>query len=122
MSIKTDEYLVLAIIYLKNGSVGVKQHSLICSFKLVDIVRYLCMFSGDRCGCDHMDLQSVPINTKIVSLNPIHGKVYLIQHYVMKLVAAGRWFSQGTPLYSTNKTDNHDITEILLKVALNTIN
>jgi hypothetical protein len=54
MSIKTDEYLVLAIIYLKNGSVGVKQHSLIRSFKLVDIVRYLCMFSGDRCGCDHM--------------------------------------------------------------------
>jgi len=24
--------------------------------------------------------------------------------------------------YSTNKTDRHDITEILLKVALNTIN
>jgi len=32
-----------------------------------------------------------------------------------------RWFSSGTPVYSTNKTDNHDITEILLKVALNTI-
>jgi hypothetical protein len=32
-----------------------------------------------------------------------------------------RWFSSGTPVSSTNKTDNHDITEILLKVALNTI-
>jgi len=27
-----------------------------------------------------------------------------------------------TPVSSTNKTDRHDITEILLKVALNTIN
>jgi hypothetical protein len=32
-----------------------------------------------------------------------------------------RWFSPGTPVSSTNKTDRHDITEILLKVALNTI-
>jgi S-ribosylhomocysteine lyase LuxS involved in autoinducer biosynthesis len=28
----------------------------------------------------------------------------------------------GTLVSSTNKTDRHDITEILLKVALNTIN
>jgi hypothetical protein len=34
---------------------------------------------------------------------------------------AGRWFSPGSPVSSTNKTDRHDITEILLKVALNTI-
>jgi hypothetical protein len=27
----------------------------------------------------------------------------------------------GTPVSSTNKTDRHDATEILLKVALNTI-
>jgi hypothetical protein len=27
----------------------------------------------------------------------------------------------GTPVSSTNKTDHHDMTEILLKVALNTI-
>jgi hypothetical protein len=33
----------------------------------------------------------------------------------------GRWFSLGPPVSSTNKTDRHDITEILLKVALNTI-
>ena len=38
-----------------------------------------------------------------------------------KLVT-GRWFSPGTPDFSTNKTDRHNITEILLKVALNTIN
>ena len=33
-----------------------------------------------------------------------------------------RWFSIGTPVSFTNKSDRHDITEILLKVVLNTIN
>ena len=32
-----------------------------------------------------------------------------------------QWFSPSTPVSSTTKTDFHDITEILLKVALNTI-
>jgi hypothetical protein len=36
-------------------------------------------------------------------------------------LVAGQWFSPGTPFSSTNNTDRHDITEILLKVALNTI-
>jgi hypothetical protein len=36
-------------------------------------------------------------------------------------LAAGRWFSPGTPDSSKNKTDRHDITDILLKVPLNTI-
>jgi hypothetical protein len=44
-----------------------------------------------------------------------------VQHYVIKFVAKGRWFSPGTPVSSTNKNDRHNITEILLKVALNTI-
>jgi len=33
-----------------------------------------------------------------------------------------RYGHAGPPVSSTNKTDSHDITEILLKVALNTIN
>jgi hypothetical protein len=40
---------------------------------------------------------------------------------VCQWLATGRWFSSGPPVSSTNKTDRHDITEILLKVALNTI-
>jgi hypothetical protein len=36
-------------------------------------------------------------------------------------LATGRWFSLGSLVSSINKTDRHDITEILLKVALNTI-
>ena len=41
---------------------------------------------------------------------------------VCQWLATGQWFSPGTPFSSTNKTDRHDIAEILLKVALNTIN
>jgi hypothetical protein len=33
----------------------------------------------------------------------------------------GRSVSPGTPVSSTNKTDRHDLTEILLKVAINSI-
>jgi hypothetical protein len=30
---------------------------------------------------------SVPITTKVVSLNPVHGKVYTIQHFVTKFLS-----------------------------------
>ena len=40
---------------------------------------------------------------------------------VYQLLALGRWFSPGTPASSTTKTGRHDIAEILLNVALNTI-
>jgi hypothetical protein len=57
----------------------------------------------------------------------MHGEVYSIQPYVTQYInglykVGGQWFSQGTLVFSTNKTDCNDITEILLKVALNTIN
>jgi hypothetical protein len=39
-----------------------------------------------------------------------------------QLFALGRWLSPGTPASSTTKTGRHDIAEILLKVALSTIN
>jgi hypothetical protein len=41
---------------------------------------------------------------------------------VYQLLAHGRWFSPGTQTSSTTITGRHDITEILLKVALNTKN
>jgi hypothetical protein len=34
----------------------------------------------------------------------------------------GQWFSLGTPVSFSNRTERLDITEILLKVALNTTN
>jgi hypothetical protein len=41
---------------------------------------------------------------------------------VYQLLSHGRWFSPGTPASSTTKAGHCDIAEILLKVALNTIN
>jgi hypothetical protein len=63
-------------------------------------------------------MQSVPITKNVVSSN--HGEVYSIQHYVIKIVSDLR-FSPGILVSSTNIIDYHDITEILLEMALNTI-
>jgi hypothetical protein len=57
-------------------------------------------------------MQPVLITTKNVSPNPVHGEVYSIQHCVIKFVSD---FQFSSP----NKTDRHDIAEILL--TLNTI-
>ena len=40
---------------------------------------------------------------------------------VCQWLALGWWFSLSTPLSSINKTDRHDIAEILMTVVLNTI-
>jgi hypothetical protein len=34
-----------------------------------------------------LPVQSVPITTKVVSLNPVHVEVYSIQHYVIAYVS-----------------------------------
>ena len=50
--------------------------------------------------------------------------IYILQHYVIKLVSDLRQvgdFLLGPPISSTNKADRHDIAEILLKVASNII-
>ena len=59
-----------------------------------------------------------------MSSNPVHGEVYSIQHYVIQFVSDLRQvggfllvFRFPPPI----KLTCHDITEILLKVALNTI-
>ena len=56
------------------------------------------------------------ITTDVVSSNSVQARVL-----DTKLCATGQWFSPGTQISSTNKTDRHDITHILLKVALTTI-
>jgi hypothetical protein len=65
-----------------------------------------------------LPVQSVHIATKVVSSNPAHGEMYSMQHIEIKMVSDLR---PGTPVSSTNKTHRHDIAEIVLKVALNTI-
>jgi hypothetical protein len=63
-------------------------------------------------------MQSVPITTDVVSSNPVHAEVYCttLCNKVCQWLATGQWFSPGPPVSSTNKTDRHDITEILFKV------
>ena len=67
-------------------------------------------------------VQSVPINSKSVSLNPAQNEnLYLIPHQfdkVCQLLMTYLWFSPGTPVSCTNKADRHDITVILMKVVL----
>jgi len=51
----------------------------------------------------------------------IKARCTTLCYKVCQWLATDWWFSPGPPVSSTNKTDRHDITEILLKVALNTI-
>jgi hypothetical protein len=67
---------------------------------------------------------SIFIIYKCNSLSYIqHREVYSMQHYVINLtVTCGRsMVFSGTLVSFTNKTDSHNITEILLKVVLNTV-
>ena len=79
---------------------------------------------GDHHGCDRMVVWFLT-TCMYVSVRILLRRVVLdtaLCDKVCQQLAAGRWFSPGTLVSSTNKTDCHDITEILLKVALNTIN
>jgi hypothetical protein len=44
-----------------------------------------------------LPMQSVPITTKAGSTNPAHGKVYSIQHYVIKFVSGFLWVLRFPP-------------------------
>jgi hypothetical protein len=61
------------------------------------------------------------ITTNVASSNPVVLDTTLCDKVCQWLVT-DRCFSPGTPVSSTNKTDRHDITEISMKVVLNTIN
>ena len=63
-------------------------------------------------------MQPVPITTDVVSSNLDQGEVYNIMWKSLSVTC--RLFSPGSPVSSINKTDHHDVNEILLKVALNT--
>ena len=66
-------------------------------------------------------MQSVAITTAVLSSwRGVLDKTLCDK--VCRRLATGRWFSPGTPVSTTNETDRHDITEILLIVALITIN
>jgi hypothetical protein len=61
-----------------------------------------------------LPVQSVSITNKVVSSNPVHGEVYSIQQYVIKFVSdLGQLYDFLRYSVSSNKTDCHDISEIL---------
>ena len=78
-------------------------------------------FRGGRRGRNHMIVvQLMDITIKVVSsLRGVLDITLCVK--VRQWLTTGLWVSSGTPDCSTNKTDHHNITEILLNVALNTI-
>jgi hypothetical protein len=73
-----------------------------------------------------LPVQSMPITTNVASLNPAHGEVVLDTtacDKVCQWLTTGRWFSPGSQISSTNTTEHHDVTEILMNtIAVNLIN
>jgi hypothetical protein len=80
---------------------------------VVEWSRALDVRLSEWCCSVSMVWLQIPSNYKkgCTRLAVASDKVYLLLSY-------GRWFSLGTPVSSTTKTDRHDIDEILLKVAL----
>ena len=73
---------------------------------------------------NYLFVQSMPITTKVLSSNPAHGKMYSIQHYVIKFVGDLRkvggflWVLRfPPPIKLTSLIEKN----ILLKVALYTL-
>ena len=97
---------------LAHGKVGSIQH-------YIEVIEVVIAQKLDL----HLHMQSVSITTKVVSLNPAHGEMYFIQHYVIKFVSDLRQVGGFLKvlLFPPPITHHHDVTEILLKVVLNTI-
>ena len=99
----------------------------ICFSLLANLAQRTCNIHGIRRGRDRM----VVGFTTTCAISAYHLCLEFEPHYwwgvldttscdkVCQWLAAGRWFSPHTMVSSTNKTDRHDITEILLKWALN---
>ena len=58
------------------------------------------------------------VRTRLCKLQKGCTRLAAASDKVYLLLAHGRWFSPGTPSSSTTKAGCHDLTEILLKVAL----
>ena len=69
-------------------------HTNVCACKLITN-HIICR---GHCGHDCMVFEFTPntaivlITTKVLSLNPVHGKLYAIQHYMIKFVSDLRQF------------------------------
>jgi hypothetical protein len=57
--------------------------SLNFSLRIKGVVVVLIVWQMDL----YLPMQSMPVTTNVVRSNPVHGMVYLIQHYVIKFVS-----------------------------------
>jgi hypothetical protein len=70
-----------------------------------------------------LPVQSVPITTKVVSLNPVHCEVYWIKLYVIKFVSDLRQDGGvviGTDCTGSCKSNHHTITTMMVPSDLDT--
>jgi hypothetical protein len=105
----------------------IKKTTFVILSSLVSIVLHILQWG--RHDRDHMlvgfTITCVISATKVVSSNPnwLQGVFNTtLCDTVCQWLATGWWLSRGTPVSSINKIDHHDMTEILLKVTLSTIN
>ena len=85
-------------------------------YVFINFYNYLCSFYFLS------SVNRITLYTSAVSSNPAHCEVYSIQHYVIKFVIDLRQvggFLRALRFPPPIKTDRHDISEILLKVASN---
>jgi hypothetical protein len=72
-----------------------------------------------------LPMESVPITLTLWVCIPFRRGVLgtTLCHTICQWLACqtGQWFSPRTLVSSTNKTDHHDITQILLRVAISTV-
>ena len=97
-------------------------------------MKYTCTYSIEETGGSISQVVGLPSNSykPITNTAQVRARLCKLQKMCTRLAAAsdnvyqllphGRWFSPGTPVFSTTKTGRKDIAEILLKVALSTIN
>jgi len=90
-----------------------------CLYILYYVIWWICIFVLPAC------LPLISRRDPIVCLCNLLVSVffnfvsfYLLCDQVCQWLATGQWFSPGTKVSSTNKTDRCDIAEILLKVVL----
>jgi len=105
----------------KNINKIIKSNSitLFCLLKMLDK-----RISSSYCSCIYSYLCNRCLSplTLWVRIPPRRGVLdATLCNKVCQWLATGRWFSPDTPVFSTNKTERHDIVEILQKVVLSTI-
>jgi hypothetical protein len=91
-------------------------HLVLAGYELAMLV----VIATDCIGSHKSNYHTIMNKTGPTTINEIVEFHKAANLNMLMCVLTGWWFSLGTPVSSTNKTDRHNITEILLKVALNT--